>query len=104
MRFDLKVPYAEKDAAKALGARWDAANKLWYVVDKADMAPFAKWSPMPRETSSAPAAASRPVAKAKLQAPTEGMVITGSRYVELPRVCDCLPWEDCAECRAVLPG
>jgi hypothetical protein len=30
MRHDLKVPFADKDAAKKLGARWDAARKIWY--------------------------------------------------------------------------
>jgi hypothetical protein len=29
-RIYLDVPYAEKDAAKALGARWDSAAKRWY--------------------------------------------------------------------------
>ena len=59
MRFDLKVPLAEKDAAKKLGARWDAGRKLWYVVNQAVMAPFAKWSPAPSEAS----VASTPAAK-----------------------------------------
>lgn len=101
MRFDLKVPFAEKDAAKKLGARWDAANKLWYVEGKPDMAPFAKWSPTQRDASapSAPTTSGRPAAKAKTQ--TEGLLIVGSRYVEQPRVCDCLPWEQCDKCRAV---
>jgi hypothetical protein len=39
----LNVPYAEKDAAKALGARWDAAVKKWYVPATKDMALFVKW-------------------------------------------------------------
>ena len=39
----LNVPYAEKDAAKALGARWDAAMKKWYAPNTADMALFTKW-------------------------------------------------------------
>ncbi|AEG01540.1 DUF5710 domain-containing protein [Methylomonas methanica] len=39
----LNVPYAQKDAAKALGARWDAANKKWYVPIDKDVAPFAQW-------------------------------------------------------------
>jgi hypothetical protein len=29
-RVYLDVPYAEKDAAKTLGARWDQAAKRWY--------------------------------------------------------------------------
>mgnify|MGYP000123054244 CR=1 FL=1 len=39
----LNVPYAEKDAAKALGGKWDAAKKKWYVPENTDLAPFAKW-------------------------------------------------------------
>jgi hypothetical protein len=103
MKFNLKVPFAEKDAAKALGARWDAANKLWYVEGKADMAPFAKWSPTPREASAA-GASSRPAAKAapaNPAAPVAGLTIVGSRYVDVPRVCDCLPWDVCDKCRAM---
>lgn len=39
----LNVPYAQKDAAKALGARWDAANKKWFVPAGKDIAAFAQW-------------------------------------------------------------
>lgn len=39
----LNVPYAQKDEAKALGARWDAARKKWYVLAATDIALFAKW-------------------------------------------------------------
>jgi hypothetical protein len=39
----LAVPYAQKDAAKALGARWDAAHKKWYIPATMDITPFAKW-------------------------------------------------------------
>lgn len=103
MRFDLKVPFAEKDAAKQLGARWDAANKLWYVVDKPDMAPFAKWNPTPRDASAAasapavPGKSARPAAKSAT--PSEGIRIVGSQYAPQRRVCECLPWEVCDSCR-----
>ena len=43
MRIDLAVPYAEKDEAKALGARWDPARKRWYVNDPKDPEAFARW-------------------------------------------------------------
>lgn len=99
MRFNLKVPFAEKDAAKKLGARWDAARKLWYVVNQDDMAPFAKWSPAPAEDSAAGTPAQKSRAPAKAQAPTNSEIYVGSRYVERPRVCECLPWEDCDKCR-----
>jgi hypothetical protein len=39
----LKVPYAEKDAAKSLGARWDAGKRKWYVPAGIDSALFSKW-------------------------------------------------------------
>ena len=45
MRINLVTPFAEKDAAKALGARWDSAKKQWYIVDVADLTPFLRWIP-----------------------------------------------------------
>lgn len=39
----LKVPFNEKDQAKALGARWNAELKLWYVPQGLNAAPFEKW-------------------------------------------------------------
>ncbi|GAA5161561.1 DUF5710 domain-containing protein [Viridibacterium curvum] len=98
MRFDLKVPFAEKDAAKALGARWDAANKLWYVADKADMSAFAKWQPTPRDAAARPAPSSSKHPASRGQAPVGGAFVAGSRYVELTRVCACLPWDMCDKC------
>ncbi|MBM3116607.1 DUF5710 domain-containing protein [Jeongeupia naejangsanensis] len=41
----LAVPFAEKDAAKELGARWDPAKKKWYAPQGVDLAPFAQWLP-----------------------------------------------------------
>ena len=41
----LAVPYAEREEAKALGARWDAVKKSWYVGPEADRAKIAKWEP-----------------------------------------------------------
>jgi hypothetical protein len=39
----LNCLFAEKDEAKALGARFDGDAKKWYVPDGVDPAPFAKW-------------------------------------------------------------
>lgn len=44
-RINLNVPFVQKDLAKELGARWDFANKVWYVPDGVDPAPFAHWLP-----------------------------------------------------------
>jgi hypothetical protein len=40
----LNVPFAEKDEAKQLGARWDAKRRKWYVPAGVDAAPFARWT------------------------------------------------------------
>lgn len=99
MRLNLKVSFAEKDEAKKLGARWDAAQKIWYVEGKADMAPFAKWSPTPQVSP----AAGEPLAKSALpgkqQAP--GKLVVGENYVAQARVCECLPWDVCDKCRSM---
>ncbi len=97
MRTNLQVPFAEKDEAKKLGARWDAARKIWYVENKADLDAFAKW--MTSSTVTA-AARSHPKRSASQQTATEGFTVVGSNYVPQPRVCDCLPWDDCDRCRA----
>ncbi len=39
----LTVPFKDKDAVKALGARWDGQAKSWYVPVGIDVEPFAKW-------------------------------------------------------------
>ena len=39
----LRVPFAEKDAAKQLGAKWDPGERAWYVPENLDVAPFARW-------------------------------------------------------------
>lgn len=44
MSLFLDVPYAEKDEAKALGARWNAKAKKWYTnVPREEYGKFAKW-------------------------------------------------------------
>ncbi|CAI8950407.1 DUF5710 domain-containing protein [Brevibacillus sp. IT-7CA2] len=44
-RYDLRVPFSEKDYAKSLGAKWDLEKKVWYVSDEIDLEPFQKWFP-----------------------------------------------------------
>ena len=39
----LNVPYAEKDEAKALGAKWNPELKKWYVENRKDYYKFKKW-------------------------------------------------------------
>ncbi len=44
-RLYLTVVYAEKDQAKALGARWDAMARRWFVPDGVNADAFARWLP-----------------------------------------------------------
>lgn len=80
MRTNLSVPFAEKDEAKALGARWDPVRKCWYVQDK-DLAPFERWV-----RGGAGSAASSARAPAPRTGPKEPPPHCG---------CDVLPWEAC---------
>src|SRR5260364_352195 len=44
----LFVPFNEKEEAKALGARFDAQRKAWYVPDHLDLSSFKRWVEPPR--------------------------------------------------------
>jgi hypothetical protein len=101
MRANLKVPFSEKDQAKKLGARWDAARKLWYIEGGVDAALFARWQPTAHDDSAPVDTAPRrgSVTRNAAKAVTEASVQVGSCFVERPRVCDCLPWDDCDRCR-----
>lgn len=46
-QFFLVVPFAEKDEAKALGARWEAKARKWYVPAGKDKELFKRWWPAP---------------------------------------------------------
>lgn len=102
MRINLEVPFAEKDEAKTLGARWDPARKLWYVENKTDMSPFARWMSGTSGTEVANDAALLQSSTKKSN--SDGTLIVGSKYVEHPRVCHCLPWDVCDACRAFALG
>ena len=45
MRINLEATYAEKEAVKALGARWDSVRKNLYITDVEDLTPFLRWIP-----------------------------------------------------------
>lgn len=89
MRINLNCPFSEKDQAKALGARWDATRKTWYIQDIEDLTPFMRWvSPLESPTP-APSLSKRvfPARKNK-----EPRIMDSYRHL-----CDCdaLPWEHC---------
>lgn len=52
----LVVPFAEKDEAKSLGARWDATKKSWYVPSNVDVNQFQRWLPAGFDPSAVAAA------------------------------------------------
>lgn len=55
----LTVTYREREAAKALGARWDAGRRQWYVPDGMDLTPFAVWLPASAASNPLPASNAR---------------------------------------------
>ncbi|UVW30293.1 DUF5710 domain-containing protein [Massilia sp. H6] len=88
----LTVPYAEKDQAKALGARWNPAKRRWYVPDGVATAGFEKW------VADAGASAS-PTSSGRVDS-YQGKTVVGANYVALGH--DCNPFEPCAQCGAAL--
>lgn len=66
-RTDLDVPYAEKDVAKQLGARWDPDVRRWYVPPGVDIRPFARWSlPSPPADEAGPTVGAQVLALSEL--------------------------------------
>lgn len=93
MRVDLKVPFAEKDAAKAAGARWDPNLKVWYVIDPPDLNRFARWVP---QVAAFQAAQQPPRSAPPKAAPAPQKAIPRAAIAVLPDCgCDVPPWEDC---------
>jgi hypothetical protein len=100
MRINLVTPFAEKDAAKALGARWDSAKKTWYIQNVADLTPFQRWIPAGAEPSTAgasqaPTRSAMGATAAKSARPAGGTV-TQSVTALAHCGCDVLPWEPCS--------
>ena len=89
MRINLVTPFAEKDTAKTLGARWDVAKKVWYITDVADLTPFKRWIPDLEAASEPSGSAAKGPAK---QSP--GVITTP--MVVIPHCeCNVLPWVYC---------
>jgi Domain of unknown function (DUF5710) len=97
MRINLVTPFAEKDAAKALGARWDAAKKCWYIVDVDDLTPFMRWIPnLDAAQNTGATAGTSAQASAKAAAVKTKPAVASKPAVEVPHCgCPVLPWEDC---------
>ncbi|MCC2956202.1 DUF5710 domain-containing protein [Massilia sp. IC2-477] len=93
----LTVPYAEKDEAKALGARWNPTKRRWYVPDGVATEAFAKWA-----AQGIDGAASAPAASKGRVDSYAGKLVTGANYIALEH--DCNPFEPCPQCTALLSG
>lgn len=94
MRINLVTPFAEKDAVKALGARWDATKKCWYIVDVAGLTPFARWIPnmdAAVDVSGGTPKVTKPKAVPTLPAAAPAKLLNDVADCG----CDVLPWDDC---------
>lgn len=49
LRVDLAVPFADRDSARRLGARWDHERRIWFVPENHDPSPFVRWLPAPAD-------------------------------------------------------
>ena len=94
-RFYLTVPFAQKDEAKGLGARWDPARKRWYVPDGVDRGLFERWvseEPDSQQSSSSAYSEQRARAPSQKQA-SAGVVISSSDPNFVPYSGEIPPWE-----------
>jgi len=85
----LNVPFAQKDAAKALGARWDGAARRWYVPAGLDLSLFAAWNSDAAGAGAvvAPAAAAAPAgASLPALAGGAGLSVPAGQGVPLSRL------------------
>ena len=97
MRINLITPFAEKDVAKSLGARWDSTKKLWYIIDVADLTPFMRWIPdLEAAAQESVGSNARPTRQAEPgQIKRSAGVITTSVVALAHCGCRVRPWEDC---------
>lgn len=104
MRINLTTPFAEKDQAKALGARWDGTRKVWYISDVADLTPFLRWIPDLAAASQTQAKASSRSSPQTSPSRIAAAAITTRPQQKLGG-CDCavLPWEPCAHTKPEAP-
>jgi hypothetical protein len=106
MRVNLKCPFSEKDQAKALGAKWDASEKTWFVIDPPDMRPFmrwlgGKWHDAPAQTTEARTAKKQLRNGHRPAGHNNGFATIGRGYVEDLTEYHVPPWEDVDDWQAI---
>lgn len=92
----LNVPFAEKDQAREMGARWEPSIKKWYVPDGVVATPFEAWMPQfPITPVSMSAGAVRTRAKkARVQVAAAKVIAAPSHVAANTRTgSGRLPWE-----------
>ena len=95
----LTVPYAQKDAVKALGARWDAANKKWTISADKDLALFKQWLPqagaldLPAAATGKPKVRASSAAKASVKNTVLGVITQAADKNFMAYNGDQPPWE-----------
>jgi len=98
----MKVPFDEKDQAKALGAKWDYERRHWYAPTPEVRQSCLRWPglavPPEVQVRHDDLAAVRRQ-EARHNAGTR--LIVGDRYFEMPE-CDCVPWDPCQTCMRVV--
>jgi hypothetical protein len=95
----LTVPYAEKDEAKALGARWNPTKRRWYVPDGVATDAFAKWAGQGGDAGAGLAGTGKAPAGGRVDS-YQGKTVVGTNYVVMAH--DCNPFEPCAQCAVTL--
>lgn len=94
-RVNLRVEYRHKDAAKALGARWDQELRTWWATtEQCEKAPgLLRWVGEPK----AQAVRQEPSRPAPKQHVTSKPKLTEQRLFSLASCCcqHVAPWEDC---------
>lgn len=75
----LAVPYGEREAAKAAGARWDKGAKSWYAGPNADLGRLKRWWPETMPSQQAPAMNARDEFAEALRA--LGGIVTGEHPI-----------------------
>lgn len=98
VQLQLHVPFASKDQAKALGARWNPEARSWYVPYGLDIQLFKLWWPEGLEqpggdAEGAPSSTAAPRSKAVQRKPAGTAVLTGPQTMAQD-ISDKLPWED----------
>ncbi len=83
----LTVSFKDKDAAKSLGAKWDSAQRQWYVPDGRELAPFFAWLPTNSASVASAASTSKSTSTELSQFRNVGAELTvGKRGVSLSQL------------------